>query len=117
MKLFNKVGIVGVGLIGGSIGMALKRRRIANEVIGICRRTQNIKQAKNLGAIDCGSLDLKAVKACDLVILATPIRHIIKTIPEISRLVKKDCIIIDVGSTKTEIIKTAEKILSKNICQ
>ena len=116
MKLFNKVGIVGVGLIGGSIGMALKRRGLANEVVGICRRTQNIKQAKKLGAIDHGSLDLEAIKNCDLVILATPVRNIIKTIPKVNRLVRKGCIVIDAGSTKSEIVKTADRFLSRNIC-
>lgn len=116
MKLFNKVAIVGVGLIGGSIGIALKRKGIAREVIGVCRRRQNIKDAKRRGAIDRGSLSLEGVENCDLVILATPVQQIIKAIPQINKLVNKGTIVIDVGSTKKSIIKAAEKSLAKNIC-
>lgn len=110
MKLFNKIAIVGVGLIGGSIGLELKRKRLANQVIGISFHKASIALAKKRGAIDIGSLDFGVLKDADLVILATPVFTILELAPQISKVIKKDCIVTDVGSTKEEIVSNLEKI-------
>jgi|GEM_PF-4033801 len=71
MALFNRVTIVGLGLIGGSLGMAIKRRRLAREVVGTSRRSSTLRRANARGAIDVGTTDLgRAVQDADLVVLA-----------------------------------------------
>jgi prephenate dehydrogenase len=112
MKLFNKVAIVGTGLIGGSIALAIKKKHLAHEVVGVSRRKKNLLFAKKIGAIDKGSQQIDVIKGADLVILATPVNTIIKLAPLISKIVKKDCIVSDVGSTKVEIVKNLSKIFS-----
>lgn len=109
MKLFRKVAIVGVGLIGGSIGLAIKKRRLAAEVIGVSRRQKTINNALRRGAIDKGSADLRIIKDADLVILAPPVNSIIKIAPLVSKMIKEGCILSDVGSTKKEIVSKLEK--------
>ncbi len=115
MKLFNKIAIVGVGLIGGSIGLELKRKRLTNLVIGMSFHKNSITLAKKRGAIDIGSLDFSVLKDADLVILATPVFTMIELAPLISRVIKKDCIVTDVGSTKEKIVSNLEKIFPNYI--
>ena len=114
--LFKKVVIVGVGLIGGSIGMAIKKKGLAREVVGFCHRKSTIKLAMKLKAIDRGTLELKAaIKDADLIILATPINSIIKLATQLIKLLKHDCVLTDVGSSKVNIIKGIEKNLPGNV--
>ena len=71
---FKQVAIIGVGLIGGSLGMVLKRRGLADTVVGIGRRVENLKMATRLGAIDRYDSDPQnAVRDADLVVLASPV--------------------------------------------
>ncbi|TRZ50092.1 prephenate dehydrogenase/arogenate dehydrogenase family protein [bacterium] len=112
MRIFNKVAIVGTGLIGGSIGLAIKDKKIARQVIGVSRHKKTLLQAKRRGAIDIGSQDIKIIKDADLVILAAPVETIIRMAPKISRMIRKDCIVTDVGSTKEHIVRSLSKIFS-----
>lgn len=104
MRLFKKVAIVGVGLIGGSIALALKKNKLAKEIVGISRHKKNIFLAKKRGVIDDGSQGLGIVKNSDLVIFATPVNTIITQAPMVSKIVGKGCIVTDVGSTKKDIV-------------
>jgi prephenate dehydrogenase len=104
MKIFNKVVIIGTGLIGGSIGLALKKQRLAGRVIGLSRQQKNVKLAKKSGAIDSIGASLEVVTDADLVILATPVDTNIGFALSIAKKIKKDCIVIDVGSTKERIV-------------
>lgn len=113
MKLFDKIAIIGVGLIGGSLGMAIKKKGLAREVIGIVRRKKTIIEAIKRGAIDKGTRDLTAIKEADLIILATPVNTIINLLPKVTRLAKKGAIISDVGSTKEEIFKKVNNLFKK----
>ncbi len=89
--LFNQIAIIGVGLIGGSLGMAAKKHRLAKRVVGFARRRATIRQALKSKAIDKGTLDLKeAVKDADLIVLATPAQTIIELAFKIAKLAKKD---------------------------
>ncbi|MCU0652351.1 MAG: prephenate dehydrogenase [Candidatus Omnitrophica bacterium] len=115
MILFNQVAIVGTGLIGGSIGMALKKNHICRQVIGVSFHKRSIDLAKRKKAIDTGSQSLKIIKDADLVILATPVELILKLAPQIARVIKKDCIIIDVGSTKEGIVAKLGKLFPNYI--
>ena len=87
--LFNKICIVGVGLIGGSLGLAIKKRKLARWVVGVTRRKETIQKAFGMGALDIATLDLKeGVKDADLVILCAPIstmRSARKSRPVVSR--------------------------------
>ncbi|MFH0827036.1 MAG: prephenate dehydrogenase/arogenate dehydrogenase family protein [Candidatus Omnitrophota bacterium] len=110
MRLFKKVAIVGTGLIGGSIALAIRKKRLADEVVGVSRRRKSIRDAKKKGAIDRGSQDLKIIRGCDVLILAMPVETIIKIAPVLSRLISRDCLVTDVGSTKAEIVRILSKI-------
>ena len=109
MKLFNKAAIIGVGLIGGSFGLALRKKALAKEIIGIGHRQKSIDRALKAGAIDQGYLGLDHLRGADLVVLSAPVREIINILPKLKNLTSEDCLIIDAGSTKSEIIKLAEK--------
>ncbi len=110
MKSFNKVAIVGIGLIGGSLGLAIKKNKLASEVIGVSRHKKNLTRALKAGAIDKGFQDVSAVKDADLVILSAPVGAILELAPKIAKVIKPDCIISDVGSTKQEIVSAFDNI-------
>ncbi|MBN3039258.1 MAG: prephenate dehydrogenase [Candidatus Omnitrophica bacterium] len=112
--MFKKVAIIGVGLIGGSIGLALKKKRLAKEIVGVCRHKTSLARAKRKRAIDNGTLDYKdAVKGADLVILATPVNKIISIGKAIAPLLEPNCLVTDVGSTKEVIAKELEGCIGR----
>ena len=112
--LFPIIAIVGVGLIGGSIGLAVKKRRLAKLVIGIGRRKSSVLDALKKGAIDVGVLDMDAVGSADLVILAAPVTTIAKQMKALAPHLKKGAVVIDAGSSKALITDAAKKYLHKN---
>jgi prephenate dehydrogenase len=93
------VAIVGIGLIGGSLGQALRKTK-RYRVLGIARRVQTIHEAKRAGAIDAGSLDLTEVYQADIVVLCTPVNTIIPLIEKMKPYLKAHAIVTDVGSVK-----------------
>jgi prephenate dehydrogenase len=116
MQNFKKIAIVGVGLIGGSIGLAIRTRRFSCKVIGIGRRKTSLDKAVQKSAIDKGTLDIQAgVMDADLIIIAAPVDQVREKIIEAAKYAKKGAIIIDVNSTKQDIVKIAESCLPKDI--
>lgn len=113
--MFKKAVIVGTGLIGGSLALVLKKKRLAKQVYGISRHKESLLLAKRMGAIDCGSLDLAIAKDADLLILALPVSVILKTAPQFAKIINKGCIVCDVGSTKEEIVSKLDKIFSNYV--
>ncbi|MEW6170966.1 MAG: prephenate dehydrogenase [Candidatus Omnitrophota bacterium] len=111
---FKKIAIVGIGLVGGSLGLSIKRKKLAQKVIGIVHHKKTIKEALNLKAVDKATLNLKDIKDADLIILATPVNIILRQLPLILNYAKENTLIIDVGSTKNKIIKLAEKLMPSN---
>ena len=112
-SLFKQVTIVGVGLIGGSLGMAIKKHHLAEEVVGLSPHHSSLAYALESKAIDRGLHDIqKAVEAADLVIMATPVKTIISLLPMISKHLKRGAVVTDVGSIKTTIVDTAERHFS-----
>jgi len=110
--LFRKVAIIGVGLIGGSMGMAIKKERLAREIVGYSRSHSSVTQALKNGAIDEAAHDIrKALDGADLVIIATPVKTIVQILSTISHSLKRGCIVMDVGSTKSTIVQAAHKEL------
>lgn len=101
-----RVVIVGLGLMGGSLGLALRARRACREVIGVARRPETVETALQMGAVDRATTDLaQGVVGADLVILATPVRTILSQIPLLGRLLAPPCVLLDMGSTKGAICR------------
>jgi len=112
---FKKITIIGVGLIGGSLGLALKEKKPNFKIVGIDKQ-EIIEKAIARGAIDKGTVNLEeGIKEADVVILATPVKTILDLLPKINSFLKKECLVTDTGSTKTQIVKRANKVLSKDI--
>jgi prephenate dehydrogenase len=110
MPEHQTVAIVGVGLIGGSIGKALRERKLADKVIGIGRREETLKKAKAAGAVDHTTTDLKeGISEADLIVLATPVQTIVRTMDEVASACRKSAWVTDAGSTKEHIVQSAEK--------
>jgi prephenate dehydrogenase len=111
MSLFNNAVIIGTGLIGSSLGVGLKKKRLVRLVTGFSRHKENARLAKKLGAIDIAGSSLSEINEADLVILAMPPAAIISTAVKIAGRIKKGCIVIDVGSTKEEIVSRASRYI------
>ena len=111
---FSVVVIVGVGLIGGSLGLAIRRRFPSVRVVGV-DKVSILRKARRRGAITAGESNLsKAVLDADLVILATPLNAILNVLPTIARLVPVTTIVTDVGSVKYPIVQAARKHFAGN---
>lgn len=111
--LFKRVTIVGVGMMGGSLGLALKKHKIAREVIGLSNRQSSLMSAMKAKVIDTAETDIaKAVKNADLIILAAPVDAIIHLLSAINPHLKRGCIITDLGSAKSAIVDEANRVLS-----
>jgi prephenate dehydrogenase len=110
MRLFNKVAIIGTGLIGGSMALAIKKKRLTHQIIGVSRHKNTLIWGKKSHVIDKGSQNLSIIQDADLVVLATPVNTILKLADIILKFVRKDCIVTDVGSTKCEIVSKLSKI-------
>lgn len=114
--MFERIAIIGVGLIGGSIGLAVRKKRLASKVIGIGRRKISIDRAIRRSVIDTGTLNLKqGIKGADLIIIATPVDKVEVKIREVAKYAKKGVIVMDVNSTKERIVSSAERCLPKDI--
>jgi prephenate dehydrogenase len=110
LKRFGTAVIIGVGLIGGSIGLALRARRIASEVIGVGRNLGSLEEAVRLGAIDRGTTDLEsAVAEADLVIVCTPVNRVAADVLRVALAAPGGVLITDVGSSKRQIVEAIER--------
>ena len=116
MRRFDKITIVGVGLIGGSIGLAIKNKKLAHQVVGVGHRQNSINRAIKLKTIDRGTLNLReGVKDADIVILATPVLTIPKLAKKIKNFLKTGCVVTDVGSVKSYVVKELGKVLPRGV--
>ena len=112
---FNKITIIGVGLIGGSLGLALKEKNPNFKIVGIDKQ-EIIQKAITRGAIDEGIVNLEeGIKEADIIIIATPVKTILNILTQINPFLKKGCLVTDTGSTKQQIVQKANKVLSKDI--
>jgi len=111
------VTIIGLGLIGGSIGLALRQgKKPGCEVVGCSRRQETVANALSLGAIDRGETNLKdAVKQTDFVIIATPVLAVKEIFSEIAPYLPSACIVTDTASTKVQVMKWAGEILPPTV--
>lgn len=110
--IFDNVAILGVGLIGGSIGMAAKRRGVARRVLGIGRTEAKLMRAKILGAIDAYSLDIEnAAAEADLIVICTPVQLIAPALQRMAGSLKPGAIVTDAGSTKREVVAACDAVI------
>lgn len=112
MQRWESVTIVGVGLIGASIGLALRERELANSVVGVGRRTSSLTKAKRCGAITSATTDLsRGVRDAQLVVVCTPVEMIARFAIEASQACQKDSLITDAGSTKLSVVEAVDAAL------
>lgn len=103
---FQKITIIGVGLLGGSLGLAVKRRRLAREVAGYVRRKVSVTECAKAGAVDYATTDLlAAVSGADLVVLCTPLAQMRSLVEQVLPALKRGAIVTDVGSVKASVVK------------
>ncbi len=111
---FKQVTIIGTGLIGGSLGLALKKRRLAGRIIG-CDRAPVLERAHDCGAIEAGTTHpADAIHGSDLVVLATPVISILDLLARLGPALPPATLVTDVGSTKAEVVKRAAKAFGRN---
>ena len=111
---FQKITIIGVGLLGGSIGLAARQRRLASEVAGFVRRAASLKDCEKAGAVDYATTDLlAAVSNADLVILCTPLAQMRARVEEMLPALKRGAIVTDVGSAKAGVVKDVCGLIRK----
>jgi prephenate dehydrogenase len=112
---FQKITIIGVGLLGGSIGLAAKRRKLANEVAGFVRRENSLKDCEKAGAVDFATTDLlAAVSNSDLIILCTPLAQMLPLAKQFLLALKRGAIVTDVGSVKSGVMRELESLVKKS---
>ncbi len=105
MKQWDTIAIVGVGLIGGSIGLALRKRKLAKNVVGIGRRQTSLRMAHRIGAVTHTTIDLnKGVAEAELIVVCTPVGHIIEHVRQVAQHCPERVLITDAGSTKQTIV-------------
>ncbi|MEW5898225.1 MAG: prephenate dehydrogenase/arogenate dehydrogenase family protein, partial [Bacillota bacterium] len=112
MALFQKVVIIGVGLIGGSLGMALCSRQLAKEVVGVGRNEDNLRAALQCGAVHRTAGDpRRAAAEAEIVVLAAHLRANRELLKEIAPCLAPGTVVTDVGSVKGDIVRFAGGVM------
>jgi len=107
------MALVGVGLLGGSLGLAVKERRLVGRVTGYVRRAASVAECEKAGAVDKADTDLwRAVEKADLVVLCTPIAQMTELVTKMLPALKRGCIVTDVGSVKAGVVAELEPLVA-----
>ncbi len=114
---YGTVSIIGVGLIGASLGLALKQAGVVNKVLGVGRSQKNLDQAQKMGAIDEVVDLVEATKQSDVIVLCTPVAQMRAAFELIEPHLEPRTMITDAGSTKGDVILAAKEVLGKKACQ
>jgi prephenate dehydrogenase len=111
---WKQITLVGVGLLGGSLGLAVKHRGLARRVVGFVRRRASLSECREFGAVDYATLDLlEAVSEAELVVLCTPIAQMRPLLQEMRPALKPGAIVTDVGSVKGTVVSELEGLVAK----
>ncbi len=114
--MFEQLGLIGCGMMGGSFALALKRAGLVKRVVGYSKSPSTTERARQLGVIDVEAPSaLLAVSGADLVLLAVPVSATEATFKAIRHLVRGNVLIMDVGSTKREVIDAARRVLKEQV--
>jgi prephenate dehydrogenase len=112
--LFQKVTIAGVGLLGGSLGLAVRQRGLTNQVVGFVRRAASIEECKKLGVVDFATSDpQQAIENADLLVLCTPLSRMREVLAPMLPALKRGAIITDVGSVKAGVVHELEPLVAE----
>lgn len=111
---WQQITLVGVGLLGGSLGLAIKKRRLASRVIGFVRRQSSVAECEQAGACDKAELDPKAAAdGSDFIIFCTPLAQMRELAERMLPAIKRDAVITDVGSVKGGVVAELEPLFAK----
>jgi prephenate dehydrogenase len=114
--MFNQLGVIGCGLMGGSFALALKRAGLVKRVIGYSKSPSTTEKARQLGVIDqAAESALLAVSGSDIVLIAVPVAATEATFKAIRHLVEPNVLVMDVGSTKRDVVDAARRVLKERI--
>jgi prephenate dehydrogenase len=114
--MFEQLGLIGCGLMGGSFALALKRAGLVKRVVGYSKSPSTTERARQMGVIDVEAPSaLLAVSGADIVLLAVPVAATEATLKAIRHLVTKDMLVMDVGSTKRDVIDAARRVLRDTV--
>lgn len=114
--MFEQLGLIGCGLMGGSFALALKRAGLVKRVVGYSKSPSTTERARQMGVIDVEAPSaLLAVSGADLVLLAVPVAATEATFKAIRHLVRGDTLVMDVGSTKRDVIDAARRVLRDQV--
>jgi len=113
---FEQLGLIGCGLMGGSFALALKRAGLVKRVVGYSKSPSTTQRALQMGVIDVEAPSaLLAVSGADIVLLAVPVAATEATFKAIRHLVSNDTLLMDVGSTKRDVIDSARRVLREHV--
>lgn len=111
---WKKVALVGVGLLGGSLGLAIRQRGLAERVVGFVRRPASLAECERAGTVDQALLDLQAaVAGADLVVLCTPIAQMAALSKQMLPALRAGTVVTDVGSVKGGLVLNLDRILAR----
>ena len=114
--MFNQLGVIGCGLMGGSFALALKRGGLVKRVIGYSKSPSTTERAKKMGVIDVAAESaLLAVSGSDIVLIAVPVAASEATFKAIRHLVEPGVLFMDVGSTKRDVVDAARRVLKERV--
>jgi prephenate dehydrogenase len=114
--MFEQLGLIGCGLMGGSFALALKRAGLVKRVVGYSKSPSTTERARAMGVIDIEAPSaLLAVSGADIVLLAVPVAATEATFKAIKHLVTKDMLVMDVGSTKRDVVDAARRVLRDHV--
>ena len=114
--MFNQLGVIGCGLMGGSFAMALKQGGLVKRVVGYSKSPSTTEQARRLGVIDLvAESALLAVAGSDIVLISVPVSATEATLKAIRHLVEPGVLFMDVGSTKRDVVDSARRVLRERV--
>lgn len=114
--MFNQLGVIGCGLMGGSFALALKRAGLVKRVVGYSKSPSTTEKAKKLGIIDVAAESaLLAVSGSDIVLIAVPVGASEATFKAIRHMIEPGVLLMDVGSTKRDVVDAARRVLKERI--
>ena len=114
--MFEQLGLIGCGLMGGSFALALKQAGLVKRVVGYSKSPSTTERARQMGVIDIEAPSaLLAVSGSDLVLVAVPVAATEATFKAIRHLIHKDMLLMDVGSTKRDVVDAARRVLRDQV--
>ena len=114
--MFAQLGLIGCGLMGGSFALALKQTGLVRRVVGYSPSTKTVQQALQLGVIDAtASSALQAASGADIVLVAVPVAATEATLQQIAPAITPHMLVMDVGSTKADVLAAAQRALGSGI--